>query len=162
MVKVAFLCFVLFAEDKMPLNKFAGHFSDAVDSVVFYVRMFYGEGCIFVFNSVAGDKMSLNTFAGHFSGALDSDCLLCNNVRWGRLHFCVLFCCGGWNAAEVEHICRSLLGPCRFRIVFYAIMFYGAGDHEQPAGYEPGDGAGHRPRHSLATCQLWCLQHLQG
>ncbi len=74
--------------------------------------MFYGEGCIFVFYSVAG----------------------------------------GQNAAE--HICRSLLGRCRFRIVFYAIMFYGAGDHEQPAGYEPGDGAGHRPRHSLATCQL--------
>ncbi len=40
--------------DKMPLNTFAGHFSEAVDSVVFYVIMFYGAGCIFVFYSVAG------------------------------------------------------------------------------------------------------------
>jgi hypothetical protein len=51
---------------KMPLNTFAGHFSEAVDSVVFYVIMLYDEGCIFVFYFVVGDKMPLNIFAGHF------------------------------------------------------------------------------------------------
>ncbi len=64
--------FYFVAGDKMPLNTFAGHFSESVDLVVFYVIMFYGEGCIFVFYFVAGDKMSLNTFAGHFSEVVDS------------------------------------------------------------------------------------------
>jgi hypothetical protein len=58
--------------------------SDAVDSVVFYGIMFYGEGCILVFYSVAGDKMPLNTFAGHFSEAVDS-------VVFYVIMFCFIF-----------------------------------------------------------------------
>jgi hypothetical protein len=56
MVKVAFLCFILLQVT------FQAH----LIRIVFYVIMFNGAGCIFVFNSVAGDKMPLNTFAGHF------------------------------------------------------------------------------------------------
>ncbi len=57
--------------------------------------MVYGEGCIFVFYSVAGDTRQLNTFAGHFSEAVDSLVFYVILFYRDGCIFCVLFCYGG-------------------------------------------------------------------